>query len=169
MMTKTLAFYLSPITTTFPLREWKTNILMGQRVSVRCECRRLDWAAAEAAAAAAAAAAASTRWGQISPAGGALLPGCDPARLFHTGVWEVPWTSWYGTMDVFSSSSAGAIPAAMWFARTRRVESKVSWLAPLSPVSLAETGTCRAPMKCICQWRDGGVTAGLNDGSPLKR
>lgn len=26
-------------------------------------------------------AAASTRWGHISPAGGALLPGCNPARL----------------------------------------------------------------------------------------
>lgn len=161
-----LQYFISHQSQQYLQSESKNKHFNGSVCLGSCECRRLDRAAAEPAAPAAAAAS-SARWGQISPAGGALLPGCDPARLFHTRVWEVPWTSWYGTMDIFSSSSAGAIPAAMWFARTRRVESKVSWLAPLPGVVSWKWELVELPWNASVSG-DGGVTAGLNDGSPIK-
>lgn len=93
-----------------------------------------------------AAAAASSRWDQISPAGGALLlPGWDPARLPTHGVWEVPWTSWYGTMDAFCST----LSWGLWPRRSCRAESKVSlWGVSFAPVRreliLQRLGSCRA-------------------------
>lgn len=124
------------------------------------ECRMLDWAAA---------AAASARWGQTSPAGGALLPGWDPARL--------PTQSLRSALDFLVRDHGHfLLPFGRENTRSDVIRKDLpSWekgepfVSSLAPVLVGNLG---AEENLSSSWNasvsgNGSVTARLNDGSPL--
>ncbi len=95
------------------------------------------------------------------PGGRRIATWLGSCTVFHR-VWEVLWTSWYGTMDIFCSCSVGEIPAAMWSGRTVQLRSRWAFVSLFAPVFLQNVG---ADGNLSSSWNasvsaNGSVTAG---------